>query len=129
MTKRHDPNFVPVQRPRKRRRRKAKVNSIIGSKVLPNVNYRNEYKPVARSIKDTSTLRDNIYRPVEVITHTMPSTSDSINSILNDRDLEMFIRDNVETDDAYRRVCKGVIRNVGDILKNNITGKYRPDEV
>lgn len=59
----------------------------------------------------------------------MPSTSGSINSIWNDRDLEMFIRDHVETDDAYRRVCKGVIRNVGDILKNNITGKYRPDEV
>ncbi|VDI37404.1 Hypothetical predicted protein [Mytilus galloprovincialis] len=59
----------------------------------------------------------------------MPSTSGSTDSILNDRDLEMFIRDHVETDDAYRRVCKGVIRNVGDILKNNITGKYRPDEV
>lgn len=132
MTKRHDPNFVPVRRPRKRRRRKAKVNSFIGSNVLPNVNYRNEYKPVARSIQDTSTLRDNIspiYRPIDVKTHTMPSTSGSINSILNDRDLEMFIRDHVETDDAYRRICKGVIRNVGDILKNNITGKYRPDEV
>ncbi|CAC5370879.1 unnamed protein product [Mytilus coruscus] len=29
MTKRHDPNFVPIRRPRKRRRRKAKINNII----------------------------------------------------------------------------------------------------
>ncbi|CAC5419033.1 unnamed protein product [Mytilus coruscus] len=53
----------------------------------------------------------------------------SIDSIRNERDLEVFIRDHVETNDAYRTVFKGVIKNVSDILKNNIKGKYRPDEV
>ncbi|CAG2216729.1 OAS [Mytilus edulis] len=141
MTKRHDPNFVSGQGPRKRRRRKAKDKSIIDSTVLSNVNYRNEYKPVARSLGDTCILRNNvspndvspmyrhIYGPAQVQTHTMPSKSGSINSIWNEHDLGMFIRDHVETDDAYRSVCKSVISNVGDILKNNITGKYRPDEV
>ncbi|CAC5370878.1 OAS [Mytilus coruscus] len=63
------------------------------------------------------------------VPHTMAIGSGSIDFIRNERDLEVFIRDHVETDDAYRSVCKGVIRNVGDILKNNIKGKYRPDEV
>ncbi|VDI68937.1 Hypothetical predicted protein, partial [Mytilus galloprovincialis] len=53
----------------------------------------------------------------------------SIDSIRTEHDLEVFIRDHVETNDAYRTVCKGVIKNVSDILKNNIKGKYRPDEV
>lgn len=53
----------------------------------------------------------------------------SINSIRNERDLEVFIRDHVQTDEAYRTICKGVIKNISEILKHNIKGKYRPDEV
>ncbi|CAC5370877.1 OAS [Mytilus coruscus] len=49
--------------------------------------------------------------------------------IWNEGDLEVFIRDHVQTDDAYRRICKGVIKNISEILKNNIKGKYRPDEI
>ncbi|XP_052088251.1 2'-5'-oligoadenylate synthase 1A-like isoform X4 [Mytilus californianus] len=60
---------------------------------------------------------------------TMAMASGSIDSIRDETDLEKFIRDHVQTDDAFRRVCKGVIKNVSDILKNNIEGKYRPDEV
>ncbi|XP_052088253.1 2'-5'-oligoadenylate synthase 1A-like isoform X6 [Mytilus californianus] len=59
----------------------------------------------------------------------MAMASGSIDAIRNERDLEVFITDHVQTDDAYRSVCKGVIKNVSDILKNNIKGKYRPDEV
>lgn len=52
-----------------------------------------------------------------------------IDSIRSEHDLEEFIRDHVETSDSYRTVFKGVIKNVSDILKNNVKGKYRPDEV
>lgn len=53
----------------------------------------------------------------------------SINSIQNERDLEVFIRDHIQTDDAYRTVCKRVIKSISDFLKHNIQGKYRPEEV
>lgn len=49
--------------------------------------------------------------------------------IRNERDLEVFIRDHVQTDDAYRRICKEVIKTISEILRNNIKGKYRPDEI
>ncbi|CAG2216730.1 OAS [Mytilus edulis] len=53
----------------------------------------------------------------------------SIDSIRTEHDLEIFIRDHVETNDAYRTVFTGVIKNVSDILKNNIKGKYTPEEI
>lgn len=53
----------------------------------------------------------------------------SINSIRNERDLEIFIREHIQTDDAYRTVCKRVIKSISEFLKHNIQGKYRPEEV
>lgn len=53
----------------------------------------------------------------------------TINSIRNERDLEIFIREHIQTDDAYRTVCKRVIKSISEFLKHNIQGKYRPEEV
>lgn len=53
----------------------------------------------------------------------------SMDSIRSEHDLEVFIRNHVETSDAYRTVFKSVIKNVSDIIKNNVKEKYRPDEV